>query len=314
MKTTLNLALVALAALAIVQRGPTLEPPSEHKDSSPRKRNTGHYASVNGLNLYYELHEPAGEATGAAVPLIVLHGGIGCTEMFDPILPALNKGRQVIAIDLQAHGRTGDIDRPLRVEFMADDVYALTKELRIDAVDILGYSLGGGVALRFAIQHPAAVHKLVVVATPVKRGGWYPEIVAAMSQLGPKAAEDFKPSPLYKTYAAIAPDPKAWPTLITKLGELLRRDYDWTKEVAGLKMPVLIVVGDADAVRTAHAVEFFELLGGGKKDAGWDGSGMPASHLAILPGLTHYDLLPTPALVAAVVPFLDAGGPKSGRP
>jgi len=182
--------------------------------------------------------------------------------------------------------------------------------LRIEKVDIMGYSLGGGVALRFAIQHPNAVRKLVAVAVPVKRTGWYPEVLAGMAQLGPEAAEAMKPSTMYKTYAKNAPNPKDWPNLIGKIAELLKRDYDWTNEVAKLKMPILIVVGDADAVRTAHAVEFFELVGGGKQDAGWDGSGKPASQLAVLPGVTHYDIIEKPALAAVVTPFLAAPLPN----
>jgi pimeloyl-ACP methyl ester carboxylesterase len=256
------------------------------------------YAPVNGLKLYYEIH-------GAGQPLILLHGGVGATEMFAPILPSLSSNRQIIAVDLQAHGRTADIDRPLSLETMADDIAALMKHLGISKADIMGYSLGGGVALRTAIQHPEVVSKLVVVSAAFKRDGWYPEIVAGMSQMGPAAAEPMKQTPMYQLYARIAPKPADWPVLLTKLGELLRKDYDWSKEVAAIKSPTLLVFGDADAVRTAHAVEFFELLGGGKKDGGWDGSGVSNARLAILPGLTHYNIFSSPALASTVTPFLD---------
>src|SRR6266568_9402703 len=239
------------------------------------------YAPVNGLNLYYEIH-------GTGEPLILLHGGLAATEIFSDIMPSLSKNRQVIAVDLQAHGRTADIDRPLSYEAMADDIAALIKYLGLEKADVMGYSLGGGVALRTAIQHPDLVRKLVVVSTTFKHTGWYPEILAAMAQSGPAQAEQMKQSPMYQTYARVAPKPADWPVLFTKLGELLRKDYDWSKHVASIKAPALLVFGDADAVRTAHAVEFFELLGGGKKDAGWDGSGMPNARLAILPGVTHY--------------------------
>jgi pimeloyl-ACP methyl ester carboxylesterase len=257
------------------------------------------YAPVNGLKLYYEVH-------GAGQPLILLHGGVGATEMFNPIMPPLSKSRQVISVDLQAHGRTADIDRPLSMESMADDIAALMKHLGIAKADIMGYSLGGGVALRTAIQHPGVVRKLVVVSAAFKRDGWYPEIVAGMSQMGPGAAEPMKQTPMYQMYARIAPRPEDWPVLLTKLGDLLRQDYDWSKEVAAIQAPTLLVFGDADAVRTAHAVEFFELLGGGKKDAGWDGSGMSHARLAILPGVTHYNIFSSPALASTVTPFLDA--------
>lgn len=267
--------------------------------ASPAAASKTGYAPVNGLKLYYEVH-------GAGQPLVLLHGGVGATEMFSPIMPSLSKTRQVIAVDLQAHGRTADIDRPLRCEAMADDIAALIKYLGIEKADIMGYSLGGGVALRTAIQHPGIVRKLVVVSATFKRDGWYPEIVAAMSQMGPGAAEPMKQSPMYQMYARIAPKPADWPVLLSKLGDLLPQDYDWSKEVASIQAPTLLVFGDADAVRPEHAVQFFELLGGGKKDAGWDGSGMSKARLAVLPGLTHYNIFSAPALASTVTPFLDA--------
>ena len=150
----------------------------------------------------------------------------------------------------------------------------------------------------------------MVVSTAFRRDGWYPEIVAAMAQMGPAAAEPMKQSPMYQMYARIAPRPADWSVLITKLGELLRRDYDWSKDVAAILAPTLLIFGDADAVRTAHAVQFFELLGGGKKDAGWDGSGMSNARLAIGPGLTHYNIWSSPALAPTVTLFLDAPMPS----
>jgi len=256
------------------------------------------YAPVNGLKLYYEIH-------GAGAPLVLLHGGLGATEMFAAILPSLSNGRMVIAVDLQAHGRTADIDRPLSFEAMADDIAALLKYLGIDKAVVMGYSLGGGVALRVAVQHPGLVNRLVLVSSAFKRDGWYPEIVAAMAQMGPGAVEMMKKTPMYEMYARIAPDPADWPVLLTKIGELLKKDYDWSNDVASIKAPSLLVFGDADAIRLAHAVDFFELLGGGKKDGGWDGSGMSKSRLAILPGLTHYNIFSSPALAAVVTQFLE---------
>ncbi|MBA2535481.1 MAG: alpha/beta hydrolase [Rubrobacter sp.] len=259
----------------------------------------GGYAAVNGLEVYYELH-------GEGDPLILLHGGIGAIEMFGEVLPLLAEGRQVIGVDLQAHGRTADIDRPMTFEAMADDVASLIGHLGFDEADVMGYSLGGDVALQTAIRHPGVVRKLVLVSTPYKRDGWYPEVRAGMEQMGPGVAEHMKGTPMYQLYAGIAPRSEDWPVLLTKLGELLRRDYDWSEEVAAMETPTMIVVGDADSVRTAHAVEFFGLLGGGKQDAGWDGSKMSDSRLAILPGTTHYDIFYSPALASTVAPFLDA--------
>jgi pimeloyl-ACP methyl ester carboxylesterase len=260
------------------------------------------YAPVNGLKLYYEIH-------GAGEPLVLLHGGLGSIEMLGDLLPALSKTRRVIAPDLQAHGRTADIDRPISYEALGDDIAALLKHLGIEKTDVMGYSLGAGTALQTTIRHPIAVKKLVAVSTVFKRDGWYPEILAAMAQMGPAAAEQLKQTPLYQVYSRIAPKPENWPVLVTKMGDLLRKDYDWSKEVAAIKAPTMIVVGDADSMRPAHAVQFFELLGGGKKDGGWDGSGISNARLAILPRLTHYNIFSSPALVPAVTPFLDAPMP-----
>jgi len=261
------------------------------------------YAPVNGLKLYYELH-------GTGEPLILLHGGLGSIEMFGELLPALSRTRKVIATDLQGHGRSGDIDRPITYEVLADDVAALMKSLGIEKADVMGYSLGAGTALQMTIRHPAAVRKLVVVSTVFKRNGWYPEILSAMAQLGPGVAQQLKQSPLYQTYSRIAPNPANWPMLVTKMGDLLRKDYDWSIDIAAIKAPTMLIFGDADAMPPEHVVEFFELLGGGKKDGGWDGSGISSARLAILPGLTHYNIFASPALVPTVLPFLDA--PKAG--
>ncbi|MDV3278301.1 MAG: alpha/beta hydrolase [Nitrososphaerales archaeon] len=257
------------------------------------------YALVNGLEMYYEIH-------GTGRPLVLLHGGAGAIEMFGEVLQLLSKGRQTIAVELQAHGHTADIDRPLRYELMADDVAVLIRHLRLGKADVMGYSLGGGVALRTAIQYQELVRKLVLVSTPCRRDGWYPEVLTVMGQSGPESAEALKETPMYQVYERTAPRLEDWPVLMTKLGEMLRRDYDWSEEVAKIKAPTMIVVGDADSVRTAHAVEFFELLGGGKKDGGWDGSGMSDARLSILPGVTHYNIFSSTALASAVIPFLDA--------
>ena len=256
------------------------------------------YAPVNGLKLYYEIH-------GSGEPLILLHGGVVGIAMFGPNLPALAEKRKVIAVELQGHGRTADIDRPLSFEAMADDIAALMRYLGIERTDVMGYSLGGGVALQIATRHPESVRKLVVVSAPCKRDGFYPEVLATMAQMGPAAGEGMKQSPLYKLYPNVN-----WPVLFTKLGDLLRKDYDWSKEVAAIKAPTMLVFADADAVRPVHIVEFFGVLGGGLKDAGLDGSGRPVAQLAILPGLTHYNISSSPALATAVTPFLDAPMPR----
>src|SRR5213080_3364457 len=260
---------------------------------------TGKYADVNGIKLYYEIH-------GTGHPLVLLHGGLGATPMFGPNLPALAKGRQVIAADLQGHGRTADIDRPISPELMAEDIAALIKYLKLDRPDVMGYSLGGGVAFFVALRHPELVGKLVLVSTPIRRNAFYPDILGQQGQVTAEAAEAMKQTPMYQLYASIAPRPEDWPRVLAKIGEGMAKDFDFSKEVAKIEATTLVVAGDADIFPPAHAVEVFGLLGGGKRDPGWDGSGRPKSQLAILPGMTHYTLFSAPVLAATVIPFLDA--------
>ncbi len=275
----------------------TTNPKVTNKDAK------GNYASVNGLNMYYEIH-------GTGTPLVLLHGGLGVIGMFGQLLPALAGTRQVIAVELQGHGHTADINRPLSFEQMADDVAALIKHLGLENTDLLGYSLGGGVALQTTIRHPKVIRKLAVVSAAFKSDGWYPEVRAGMRSMNVEAAKAMVGSPMHQAYVGVAPNPEGWPVLVARLGQLVGQDYDWSKDVAAIKAPTLIVAGDADSIRTAHAVDFFELLGGGKADAGWDGSGMSNSRLAILPGTTHYNSFLSPMLVPIVTSFLDAPMPK----
>lgn len=263
----------------------------------------GQYANVNGLKMYYEIH-------GKGQPVVLLHGGLGTVEMFAPILPALADNRQVVAVELQGHGHTPDIDRPFSFEQMADDVAALVKQLGFGNADLFGYSLGGGVALQSTIRHPDVVRKLVVVSTPCRSDGWYPEVRAGMRAMNAEVAKTWVGSPMQQAYASAAPNPEDWPTLVAKTGQLVSQDYDWSAGVAAIKAPTMIVIGDADSVRPAHAVEFFALLGGGQRDAGWDGSGMSDARLAVLPGVTHYNIIFSPMLVSSVTPFLDAPMPQ----
>ena len=257
----------------------------------------GAYVSVNGLKLYYEI-------SGSGRPLILLHGGVGASEMVEPIRPTLAKDRQAIAVHMQGHGRTVDIDRPLSFEMMADDIAELIERLNIEKADILGYSLGGGVALQTVIRHPDMVRKAVLISTSYKRTGFYPEVLRGMGQMGPDAAKNMKESPLSRLY----PDAN-WPVLFTKLGNLLRQEYDWSKGVAAIKAPMLIVYADADAVQMEHIMEFYKMLGGGQKDAGMDGSNRPISQLAILPGMNHYNVMNFPALASMIAAFLDIPQP-----
>jgi len=253
---------------------------------------------VNGIELGYR-------DLGTGSPLVLLHGGFGSVEMFGPNVDLLAAGRRVIGVDLQSHGRSPVADRPMRFETMAEDIAALMKELKLERASIMGFSLGGAVALRTAIQHPELVERLVLVSTVFKRSGWHPEMTAGMDAMGPEVAEPLKHSPMYEAYVQIAPRKEDWPVLVTQLTTALKIDYDWSAEVARLRMPVMIVVGDADGLPPSHAVELFGLLGGGKRDANWDRSGMTQHRLSVLPGLTHYDINLSPMLSEVVIPFLD---------
>src|SRR3989442_3450419 len=294
--------MAASLAVAAIIAAPTRATAQAKRDAQGawggKTKGVVRYADVNGIKLYYEI-------AGTGRPLVLLHGGLGAIEMFGPNLAALAQGRQVIAVDLQGHGRTADIDRPLSVDLMADDIAALIKYLKLDGADILGYSLGGGVALQTAIRHPEVVRKLVVVSTPFRRNGFYPAILAQQGQVGPAMAEAMKQTPMYQLYASIAPRPEDWPRLLGKIGEAMKQDFDFSQQIAGIKATTLIVAADADIFPPSHAVELFGLLGGGQRDGGWDGAGRPKSRLAILPGLTHYTIFSAPALAATVIPFLD---------
>jgi pimeloyl-ACP methyl ester carboxylesterase len=261
---------------------------------------TGQYAEVNGVNLYFETH-------GAGRPLVLVHGGLGSGEMFGPTLPALAERHQVILPDLQGHGRTADIDRPLDARLMADDIAALIDHLGLDRPDLVGYSLGGWVALHTAARHPAKVRRLVAASANIRPGAIYPEMRAQQAQVNAAAAELLTDTPMYQLYQRVAPRPEDFGRLLDKAGEAMAKDFDFTEEVRGLQVPTMIVAADADMAPPSHYVEVFGLLGGGLRDGGWMGEGRPeGGHaLAILPGLTHYDLAESPLFAAATLGFLD---------
>ena len=252
------------------------------------------FADVNGQHIFYSVH-------GAGKPLILLHGGID-PDSFGSNLAELAKGRQVIAVHLQAHGRTPDTDRPLRCETLGDDVAALIGHLRLGKADVMGYSLGSGVALQTAIRHADVVDRLVLVSGMMRQDGAYPEAVAAFNQLEANAAmlgESVKASPLGQSYPDVD-----WTNLFRKVGDLTKRPYDWSADVAKVKVRTLLVFADADFMRPEHMVEFWKALGGGQRDAGIDGSLRPANQLAIVPGATHYTLAVDPMLPEIVARFL----------
>lgn len=254
------------------------------------------FADVNGQHLFYSVH-------GAGKPLILLHGGIN-PDSFGENLAKLAKSRQVIAVHLQAHGRTPDTNRPLRSETMSEDVAALIGHLKLGKADVMGYSLGSSVALQTAIRHPAVVDRLVLVSAAMSQDGFYPEVVTAFQQLEANAATlgpGVKASPLGTAYPDVD-----WTKLFRKVGDMTKRPFDWSAEVAKLQARTLLVFADADAIRPEHMVEFWKALGGGRRDAGIDGSLRPANELAILPNTTHYTLPVEPMLLEVVERFLGA--------
>jgi pimeloyl-ACP methyl ester carboxylesterase len=269
-------------------------------DWTTEAKGSGQYAEVNGIKLYYETY-------GAGRPLVLLHGGLGSGEMFGPVLPMLAERHQVVTVDLQGHGRTADIDRPIDVRLMAGDIAALIEHLELASPDVVGYSLGGGVALQTAAKYPSSVRRLVAVSANIRPDAIYPEMRAQQGQVGAAAVEFMKDTPMYQIYQRVAPRPEDFPRLLDKIGKSMSKDFDFTEEVRGLQVPTMIVAADADMAPPSHYVEVFKLLGGGLRDGGWTGEGRPkGGHaLAILPGLTHYNIFSSPLFAAATLAFLE---------
>lgn len=258
---------------------------------------SGH-AEVNGLRYYYEIR-------GTGEPLLLLHGGLGTIEMFGPVLPALAKTRQVIAVDLHGHGRTRLGDRAISLVDQGDDMAVLLAQLGFAQVDVMGYSFGGGVAFRLGVQHPEKVRRLVIVSAGFAQDGFYPEMLPQQAQVSAAIAPMMKDTPMYQAYAAVAPDVTEFPRLLDAMGALMRQPYDWRDDAKKLSVPTMLVFGDSDMFRLEHVVEFYKLLGGGQRDAGWQREHLAKNRLAILPNVTHYDAFMSPQLLTTTLPFLD---------
>jgi pimeloyl-ACP methyl ester carboxylesterase len=254
---------------------------------------------VNGVELYFEVH-------GAGEPLVMLHGGVNPSEMFGTPLAEMAKTRQVVAIHMRGHGFSTDTLYPWSYEDMADDVAAAIGELGITRADVMGYSLGAGVALQTAIRHSDVVNKLIVISMAFRAdGGDYPEIRAAFQSMpanAPAIGKGIAASPL----AAVYPETN-WTTMMLKTGQMNQPSHDWSSDVAKITAPTLIMFADADSIMLDHMVEFYKLLGGGQRDGGMDASGRSKNQLAIIPGRTHYDILTHPAVTRFAEAFLAEG-------
>lgn len=253
------------------------------------------YADVNGLNMYYEVY-------GSGKPIVLIHGSYMNIPMnWSHIIPRLAGNRKVIVAEMQAHGRTRDIDREFSYEAMADDVSGLLTHLKVDSADILGYSMGGGVAFQFAVRHPQQLRRLVILSAPYAHDGWWKEVETSFATFTP---EMFKGTLIQKHYDSFGNDPAKFSEFVKKIISVDLKPYDWTKEVKNIQAPIFMAMGDADGVRYEHAQELFRAKGGGKMG---DINGLPKSRLAILPGTTHIGMMQrTDWLIPMIIDFLDS--------
>lgn len=259
------------------------------------------YAPVNGLEMYYEIH-------GEGEPIVVLHGAFSAIgTSFGNVLPGLAESRQVIAFEMQAHGRTADIERPLTYEQLADDVADALRHLGIERADIFGYSMGAGVALHLVTRRPDVVRKLVLASVTYNLGGIHPGLMDGLGEMKPEMMHG---SQWHEEYMRIAPRPEDFATLFAKKTEMDRHIKDWPAEtIRAIEAPTLLIIGDSDLPRPEHAVEMFRLLGGGV--FGDTPAGLPDSQLAVLPGTSHVTLVERADwLVSMIGEFLEAPMPE----
>lgn len=267
------------------------------------------YASANGLNMYYEIH---GYDRGGT-PVLLLHGAFMTARDFGPLLPGLATGRKVIVPELQGHGRTADIDRPLTYEALADDCADLLAHLGVAQADVVGYRVGAATAIQLAVRHSGLVRTLTPISGAYSSDGSQPELVAMAPSMSP---EMFAGSPFETAYLELNPNPENFPVLVEKVKALDTTPFAWPDEdIAGIAAPTLIILGDADATTAEHAVAMFRLMGGGGMG---DLSGIGRARLAILPGTTHfipsgYGMLDRHEWLLLMIPtFLDAPDPVPG--
>ena len=253
------------------------------------------YAPVNGLQLYYEVY-------GEGKPIVLIHGSyMNIPLNWSHIIPLLAQDRKVVVAEMQGHGRTKDIGRKFSYENMADDVSGLLKHLKMEKADILGYSMGGGVAFQMAVRHPEQLRRLVILSGTYAHDGWWPDVEAMYPTFN---ADMFKGTPIEEQYLSYGNDAKDFPDFVKKVISIDLEPYDWSEGVKNIKAPIFMAIGDADGVRYEHALDLFRAKGGGKMG---DIHGLPKSRLAILPGTTHIGMMQkTDLLIPMVTDFLDS--------
>lgn len=296
MKKTLTAvaATVAVAAIALTACG------SDTDSSADTVAEPGRYASVNGLNMYYEVH---GEANGQP-PLVLLHGGLSATgTSFGQLLPGLAEGRQVISIEQQAHGHTADIDRPVTIATMADDTLDLLDQIGVEQADFFGYSIGAGIALEIEVSHPEKIRKAVLATVSYNRSGMQPGMTEGVGTI---TSEMMDGTPFKDEFVAIAPHPDQFDKTLQRMKETDESTINYTPEqIKGIQAPTLIIAADNDIVTPEHTTEMYRLLGGGIEGT----QGLPKSQLAVIPGTSHITLVQQPAVLLPIIgSFLDAGG------
>jgi len=264
--------------------------------ASAQQKLTRGYAPVNGLKMYYEVH-------GSGQPVVLLHGAfMTITNNWDGWIDELSKTRKVIAIEMQGHGRTADIPRDFTSENLADDVAALLDYLKIPRADLIGYSMGGEVAMECAIRHPDKVRKAVIISSTFRSDGM---VAGAHESISGLTADAFKGSPIETEYKKLSPTPDYFPTFVQRIVATASKPYDFgADKLKATKAPMFFIHGDADGVRLAHVAEMFRLKGG---ETHGDMGPRSASRLAILPDTTHVTLMQRmPIIVPMVNDFLDA--------
>lgn len=299
--TPKSLLSIVAAFLSLVAPVTAFAQESPNMSQLPTPNESG-FADVNNIKLWYQTY-------GEGDPLILIHGGFGSVEMFGPNIEMLAKHHKVIGVDLQAHGGTGPLGRPMTFEAMATDIAELIKSMGYEKADVMGYSLGAITSLRLAIDHPEVVDRMVVISGVYAISNWHDYNFNGMKGIAADpdgTADSMVGSPMHEGYAAKAPGgAESWKAAVREVGGLIGTDFDWSAEIPTIAVPMLVIVGDWDSVRIGAATKLFELLGGGAQDANWDRSGMGQNHFAVIPNATHYDIIDTTAVSDAALPFLD---------